>query len=51
MTIDKVVLAMHAALLSKYGDAGMARIQKALGMPGETSVVAGTDGQGFTVDA
>jgi hypothetical protein len=30
MTIDKVVLAMHAALLSKYGDAGMAKIQKAL---------------------
>jgi hypothetical protein len=30
MAIDKVVLAMQAALLSKYGDAGVARIEKAL---------------------
>lgn len=30
MAIDKVVLAMQAALLSKYGDAGMARIARAL---------------------
>ncbi|HEX5683897.1 MAG TPA: hypothetical protein VFY73_07665 [Ideonella sp.] len=30
MPIDKVVLALHAALQAKYGDAGLARIGKAL---------------------
>jgi hypothetical protein len=30
MLIDKIVVALHAAMLAKYGDAGLARIGKAL---------------------